>query len=160
MYDTNKDGVIAGEELEKAGSIKSAMANIDANGDGKVSAEEITNRVQAWKDSKIGRMSLSCTVKYRGQPLPDATVTFEPEPFLGDEVKAATGTTDKFGMAVLTIPEVRPPGVACGLYRVKISKQVNGKEQVPPRYNTNTILGQEVAMDAAGMEEGIFFNLQ
>ena len=40
-----------------------------------------------------------------------------------------------------------PPGMHLGLYQVKISKQVNGKEMVPPMYNQATTLGQEVAAD-------------
>ncbi len=159
QYDADGDGMIGGAELEKAGSIKSALKTLDTNGDGKVSAEEVTTRVQAWEDSKIGRMSLSCTVTRGGMPLSDATVTFVPEKFLGEEVKAATGTTDKYGRAVLTAPEAKPPGVACGLYRVEISKEVGGGETIPAIYNTETILGQEVAMGAAGMEAGVFFNL-
>ena len=159
QYDANGDGMIGGVELEKAGSIKSALRNLDANGDGKVSAEEITARVQAWKDSKIGRMSISCTVNRGGMPLSGATVSFVPEKFLGEEVKAATGKTNNRGVAVLTIPEAKPPGVACALYRVEISKKVNGKETIPPVYNTETILGEEVARDAANMASGIFFNL-
>jgi len=159
QYDTNGDGTIGGAELKKAGSLKAALKTLDTSGDGKLSAEEVTARVQAWKDSKIGRMPLSCTVKRKGIPLSDATVTFVPEKFLGEEVNVATGTTNKYGMAVLTIGGDGPQGVACGLYRVEISKQVGGKEIIPAIYNTETILGQEVAMGAVGMREGLIFNL-
>jgi len=38
---------------------------------------------------------------------------------------------DKYGMAVLTIGGDGPQGVACGLYRVEISKQVGGKQIIP-----------------------------
>lgn len=41
-----------------------------------------------------------------------------------------------------------------GLYRVKISKLVNGKEIVPPKYNEQTILGQELAGDVPGIASG------
>jgi hypothetical protein len=34
-----------------------------------------------------------------------------------------------------------------GLYKVKISKKVNGKELIPAKYNEATVLGQEVAPD-------------
>ena len=56
-------------------------------------------------------------------------------------------------------PDDSSPGVACGLYRVEISKLVGGKETIPAIYNTDTILGQEVAMGAVGMREGLLFNL-
>src|SRR5690349_10959169 len=40
QYDTNKDGKVAGDELEKAPSLKAALKNLDTDGDGAVSAEE------------------------------------------------------------------------------------------------------------------------
>ena len=160
QYDTNGDGTIGGAELENASSLKAALKTLDTSGDGKLSTEEVTARIHAWKDSMVGRMPLSCLVKRKGIPLSDATVAFVPERFLGEAVKAASGTTDENGMAVLTIGGDGAPGVACGLYRVEISKEVGGKETIPVIYNTQTILGQEVALGAVGMREGLVFNLK
>ena len=93
-----------------------------------------------------------------GQPLSGALITFEPEKFLGDEIKTAFATTNQFGTAAPSIPiEQRPdpklPGGAnFGLYKVRISKIVNGKETIPARYNTETVLGQEVSYDDPGMK--------
>jgi hypothetical protein len=50
-----------------------------------------------------------------------------------------------------------PPGVAPGLYRVEITKD---GEDIPAKYNTDTVFGQEVAMDAKGIQEGIRFELK
>ncbi len=165
QYDTNGDGLIGGDELDKAPSLKASMKNLDKNTDKKVSAEEITARIEKWQDEKVGKTSLMVTVTSRGQPLPGATVRFVPEKFLGDEVQAAEGKTDSGGFADLSVPldpndpkDVR--GVHCGLFRVEISKKVGGKETIPARYNTQTIFGQEVSNDAAGIQEGIKFNLQ
>ena len=164
-YDADGDGAIAGQELMKAGSIKQAFMRIDGAVEGtspdqKITAEEITARINKWKESRVGRMALQCTVRFRGAPLPGATVRFVPEKFLGQDIQEATGETDQNGTAVLTVPDTMPPGVAPGLYKVEISKEMNGQEMVPPQYNTQTILGQEVANDAIGMESGIVFNLQ
>ena len=159
-YDTNGDGLISGQELDKVSALKSAMKNLDSNGDKSVSSEEVTERIEAWQKTRIGRMSLSCTVKWRDRPLEGATVTFVPEKFLGEEIKGAIGTTNKNGQAFLSIPDTTPPGVACGLYRVEISTKKDGKELVPAKYNTETILGQEVALDAASMKKGVTYNLK
>ena len=87
QYDTNGDGKIAGAELDKAPSLKAALNQIDTSGSKTITAEKITARIQKWQESKVGRMNLTCRVsrKQGGQdtPLDGATVTFEPEKFLG-----------------------------------------------------------------------------
>jgi hypothetical protein len=157
LYDTNGDGVVSGDELEKAVSLKSALPRLDTNGDKAVSADEVTARVEAWQAMRTALASVRCHVTLDGQPLVGATVVFEPEPFLGDEVKTATGMTNQFGDVAPTIPpEQRPapnlPGGAhLGLYKVRISRMANGKETLPARYNTETTLGQEVSDDEPGI---------
>ena len=157
QYDTDKDGVVKGPELDKAPSLKAAIKQLDTNGDGGVSADEVSARVKAWQDSKVGKMSLSCMVKLNGRPLSGAKVTFEPEKFLGTEVKACSGTTDANGIANPSVPVEGddPGGAACGLYLVRVSKQEGGKELIPAKYNTQTTLGKELALDAAEMQEGM-----
>lgn len=158
MYDTDKDGKISGAELDKCPALKAAIGQIDDTGEGAVTAAKITARVKKWQDSKLGRMSLSCTILRNGAPLADADVKFVPEKFLGEEIKTASGKTDKNGVAMISVAtsgREDPPGVAPGLYRVEVTK---GSE-VPAKFNTDTTLGQEVALDAKGIQEGIKFNL-
>ncbi len=162
QYDKDGDGLIKGQELSKAPALKAAIENLDTNDDGGVSADEITARVKAWQKSNVGKTSLSCTVTYRGGPLQGATVKFVPEKFLGDEIQTATGETDQSGVAVLSVPldPDRPgdvSGVQCGLYRVVITKQ---NTNIPAKYNTQTILGQEVADDCPQVRRGIKFRLE
>lgn len=157
QYDSNNDGKVSGDELEKAPSLLAALPRLDANKDGAVTASEVAARVDAWKKMGTGMTSLRCRVTLDGQPLTDAMVTFEPEKFLGDEIKTAFAKTNAFGDVAPTIPrEERPdptlPGGAhFGLYRVRISKPVNGKESIPARYNSESILGYEVSYDDPGM---------
>jgi len=164
QYDTDKDGFIAGAELDKAPSLKASMRNLDTNVDKKVSEEEITARIQKWEDDRVGKMSLMVRVTRGGQPLVGATVKFVPGKFLGEEVQIAEGVTDEQGCADLTVPpdpnEPNIRGVHCGLFRVEISKKAGGKETIPARYNTQTIFGQEVSVDAANIQEGIVFELE
>ena len=86
-----------------------------------------------------------------GAPLEGATVTFEPEPFLGPNVATASGQTGKNGATIMMIaadngnPQgQRKAGVHYGLYKVRISKPVGGKESLPARYNVNSELGVEI----------------
>ncbi len=161
QYDNDKYGFIAGAVLDKAPALKASMKNVDTNGDKKVSAEEITARIQRWQESRVGKMSLMVTVTRGGRPLVGATVKFVPEKFLGEAVKVAEGITDEEGYADLSVPldpnESNIRGVHCGLYRVEITKE---GVDIPAMYNTQTILGQEVSNDAANIQEGIQFDLR
>jgi hypothetical protein len=106
---------------------------------------------------RTGLASVRCNVTLDGLPLVGAKVVFEPEPFLGDEIKTAFGTTNHLGDAAPTVPpEDRPDptfpgGVHFGLYRVRVSKEINGRESLPAQYNSQTTLGQEVSYDDPAM---------
>jgi hypothetical protein len=159
MFDADKDGKIDGAELDKCPGLKAALSKVDPSNQG-VTADMVTARIEAWQKSKLGRMSLSCRVTHNGQPLAGAEVNFVPEKFLGTNIQTAKGKTDTNGMAMLSVPtkgQGDPPGVAPGFYRVEITKQ---GDNIPAKYNTETTLGQEVALDAKGIQEGINFDLK
>ncbi len=156
MFDADKDGKLSGEELDKCPGVKSALAQIDSTGSGAVTADMITARIQAWQDSKLGRMSFSCRVTHNGRPLQGAEVKFVPETFLGENIQVATGKTNKNGTAMISVPGLTPPGIAPGLYRVEITKPGSN---IPAKYNTETTLGQEIALDTQGIQEGVVFQL-
>jgi len=158
QYDANHDGKISGKELEKCPALKAAIAQIDRSGKGEITSEKIVARIKAWQDSKLGRLALVCRVTHNGQPLAGAEVKFVPEKFLGKNLKAAAGKTDANGMAMIAMKkDGLPPGVAPGLYRVEITK---AGEDIPAKYNTETIFGQEIAIDAKGIQQGIKFDLK
>ena len=157
QFDANGDGILSGKELDKCPGLKSAIDNVDANGDGKITPQEITDRIHAWQKSRLGRTSMSCRVLHNGKPLEGAEVKFVPEKFLGDTLKTAEGKTDRNGVARIAIPGAFPPGIAPGFYRVEITKD---GEKIPVKYNTKTIFGQEIAVDAKGLQEGIEYDLK
>ena len=142
--------------------LKAAIAKVDPGGSGEITADMIAERIRAWQRSRLGRMSLACSVLHNGKALARAEVRFVPEKFLGmvGDQWIATGKTDQNGMAMLSIPisgaREDPPEVAPGMYRVEITKE---GEAIPAKYNTATVFGQEVANDAAGIQEGIRFDL-
>lgn len=152
-YDSDGDGFLSGSELDQASGVKAAMATVDTDQDGKVTAAEIEARIKSWQESRAGISSILCYVTLDGESLMDATVTFEPEPFLGSEIQTAVGITNSAGAVAPAIPLERrptpdtPEGLQLGFYKIRISKLKNGKELLPGRYNTETILGQQVAND-------------
>lgn len=153
QYDTNGDGVVAGDELEDAPGLKAALVTTDTNSDGGISGDEVAARIGGWQQMRTGLMSFSFRATLDGERLVGATVTFEPEEFLGDEIKAATCTTNRLGAGGGSIPKDQrphpstPAGMHLGLYKVRISRLVGGRETIPARYNVETVLGQEVAKD-------------
>ena len=153
MYDSDGDGYVAGEELENAPGLKAALRTLDSNKDGQVSEEEIAGRVRTWDRSQIGMMMFNSDFLLDGRPLADAVVTFDPDEFLGGVVQPAVGVTSMGGTITPKVPKEKrpspdtPPGMQAGIYKVRVSKIVDGTETIPARYNTETILGQEVSKD-------------
>jgi hypothetical protein len=69
-----------------------------------------------------------CSVRSGSRPMPGVSVTFEPEAFMGEGFRTATGTTDEAGRATVAIAESELPedlhgARVCqvGIYRVKLS---------------------------------------
>src|SRR5205823_4199779 len=121
QYDTNKDGFLDAKELEACPPLKVALKKFDKDGDGRISTDELTQRLTLYNDSRTGIVSLPCQVYLDGKPLSGAKVTFVPETFLGPAFKPASGTSDSSGGVLLQIEGMPLPGVQLGLYRVQIS---------------------------------------
>jgi hypothetical protein len=174
-YDTNHDGVLDYQELAKAPGLRAAVPTIKKMAKFhqptpsenqlqgvKVSAAEIDSRIKQWKDRGTGRMTVGCRVIRKGssQPVAGAEVKFVPEDVQGSGLVAGVGTTDAHGYARISQPSRGSgdpdKGMCPGFYRVEITK---GSE-IPAMYNTATVLGQEVAADAVGVESGaVLFEL-
>ncbi len=147
-FDTNQDGVIKGDELNKCPSLKAALTDIDKDGDGGISAEEISDRIKQWQETKQARTGVTVSVYRNGRPLADADVKFVPENFLGGALVTGTGKTGKGGQATISVPRSTPgelPGIDPGFYRVEITKE---GDKIPAKYNTETTLGAEVSIVA------------
>jgi hypothetical protein len=90
--------------------------------------------------------------------LPPAQVRFIPEAFLGEDTQIARGKTDPNGVAVISIETTGtsdPSGIAPGLYRVEITQD---GELVPPKYDSEILLGEHTAMGVPCVRAGIRFN--
>ena len=154
-YDTNGDGAIAGPELDKVPGILKALEHYDTNGDKRVTADTIAARIRQWQESGVQLTTTFCIVMLDDKPLDGATVTYEPEKFMGSELSPATGKTSPTGTAVPQIQDKH--GIRLGLYKVRISKMgADGKEMIPARYNTDTTLGDEVAPNPGEQDHTVF----
>jgi hypothetical protein len=106
------------------------------------------------------------TVLHNGKPLVGAVVRFVPEKFLGldDDPKwIASGTTGESGGISVSVPTgdaTDPPGAPAGFYRVEVTKP---GLNIPAKYTTETILGEEVALDVPAFNyeaKGIVLDLK
>ena len=152
QYDRNKDGFLDKDELKACPALAGCWKKLDKDGDGRLSAAEIAQRIQSYQTDRVGLSALAVKVRSNGKPLAGATVTLVPEKFLGDDVRPASGVTDSAGVANVTTTGAAVPGVARGMFRVEVSKKdAAGLERVPARYNRETTLGVEVGTDQQGV---------
>jgi hypothetical protein len=163
QYDKNRDGSLDATEVEACPGLKSLLQELDRGTDergkplsgthrqGKLTAEEITKRLEDFQETHIGLLGVSCRVKLDDAPLVGATVTLVPEAFLGESFKRAKGTSDDQGLVRLQTEGQDGPGVPFGYYRIEVSKRdANDREMLPATYNTSSILGKEVSPLARG----------
>jgi len=142
LYDKDGDGKINSAEMSPG--LKAALANIDTDGDKAISEQELADKIQAYADTELGLLGVQGTVTFGGQTMPGAQVTFDPEPFLADVIKPATGTVGQDGYYIMKTEGQDIEAVQPGIYFVRISKANGGNERVPARYNEQTELGVEV----------------
>ncbi len=163
MYDKDGDGFLSSEELDASPPLKSAINQIDTDGDGKMSQDEIIARVEFWKKKRTAIYTIPFEVRFRGQPLPGAVVELDPDPIMGEEWPSAQGETNEMGSVVPTLPDDQLPadlaeqgihGRYAGFYYVRVTKDVNGKQVLAEKFNTESQLGQEMGPAAEGTREG------
>ena len=147
LYDANGDGKLDKEELRQAPAILAKLPAWDVDGNESVDSQEVEKHVAALYKSGTGGTKLNCLILYKGKPLSGATVTLEPEGFLGEAVQAATGVTDGSGATQLGIPPEYAPEhlrriktVHYGVFKVRVTHPTIS---IPEKYNVKTELGYE-----------------
>ena len=147
LYDVNGDAALSKEELRRCPGILSKLAAYDQDGGESLDEQEIVKRLSALFKNGTGGTKLNCLITYKGKPLSGATVMLEPEPYLGDGVQTATGTTDGAGAAQLGIPPEFVPehlrkmkAVHYGTFKVRVTHPTIS---IPAKYNAETELGYE-----------------
>jgi len=158
-FDANKDGKIDSDEIKKSPGLMESLETMDDDGDGSLTAGEISQRVREWLDGGTNVFTESSTVYLDGEPLEGATITYDPEDFLEPGLQPTSGVTDATGSAFPQGQDAKYPGLYPGVYSVRISKVVDGRETIPARYNTETILGKEIGFDAPSTHRLLKFEL-
>lgn len=153
-FDANKDGKLDEKELEKCPSLKSSLVNLDKNNNKAIDRDELEARLNEFLNSNVGLMALSCRLFKANQPLGNADVKFVPEKFHGQTISVATGKSDNAGNVELRCEGKPLAGLSLGFYRVEVSlKDAGGQETIPAAYNTQTTLGYQVSSSVRGAIE-------
>ena len=147
LYDANDDSKLDLFEIAKSPTLLVAQAQIDADKDGTINAQEIAAHIRGWQHSNTILIATCPTIMLDGEPLAGATVTLEPAPFLGSGYPSTSAVTDSKGQARFVGSDRRYPGVYVGLYQVRVSKIEDDKEIIPARYNSETTLALEVSQE-------------
>jgi hypothetical protein len=155
-FDENKDGVLAGGEIDRSPALKQAVPFIDTNKDKRLSGDELSKRFQMYQTNAAGAVGVSVRVLNGEVPIEGAVVTFIPEEFLKDTIQGGSGTTDKTGTATITGEGSKIPGLPAGLYRITV---VKGTE-ISPRYSQTSTLGREIAAGGGRDTGSATFDIQ
>jgi hypothetical protein len=129
-YDVNRDGFLDAHELQRCPALAHGLNAIDKNGDKRISADELVERLEAFAASNVGLVGIPCSVQLDGNPLEGAKVTLRPEKFMGESFKPASGVSDHKGHA----PADRRPGPAwrpLGLLSVRSFQDGCGRQRDP-----------------------------
>ncbi len=159
-YDTDGDGSLSHNEYSVSPGLLAAAERIDTDQNGVISSSEIQDRINYYRNATTAVVSGGVRVIYKRRGLADATVTFDPEPFLGEEFQPCSGITDEFGETFVSREGAEFPGIYLGMYRVRISKLQKDNESVPSEYNTETTLGFEAANDLPDVSDVLTFHLK
>jgi hypothetical protein len=124
-YDRNKDRKLSADELKASSTLSASAARFDKNRDGSLSEDEIRERFKA-HESLAGKLLFQVSVSAQGKPLADATVTFTPEPFMGEGLQSYLGTTGEKGLCSLKGRDFKTLGVPNGFYQVHVSQAGHG----------------------------------
>lgn len=162
-YDKDANGQLSMQELKACPGIAAAVEHYDKDRSGSVSADEIAQRIRVMQQMPRDNTPFRCTVNYKGYPLPDAEVRFQPADFQGDSIMPASGRTDEQGRCNMTVDDPARTeqdrlnfGIYCGVYQVEIT---HASTKIASRYNTESVLGSNVALDTGRIGEAAIFNL-
>ena len=108
-YDANGDHKLSRDELKKCPGLFSAVALFDRDGDGAISADELKAKLQEIHDQQAALVEVHCTVTKGGRPLEGATVTFVPETFMGDAFQPLAGVSKPDGTVLPSIADEELP---------------------------------------------------
>jgi hypothetical protein len=154
LYDANHNAALDPDELAACPPLDAAAADFDANGDGVLTADEISERLMRMFDAGSGLSEATCTVTLDGRPLAGGKVLLRPAAMFEGSLHPAEGIADDSGLARMSIAnnllpaeDQAVPLAQFGLYHVEIT---HPDRELPARYNVATELAWKIDPLARG----------
>ena len=133
-YDHNGDGRLDAAELAHSPGLQEILKTIKQQNPRAADAltvDDIAGRFERLARDPARVMDASYRVLLDNRPLADATVTFEPNcSWARSTNPIARDRQDGFVQIMGPVPKL--PGLYVGVYRVKVSKLVDGRETIRP----------------------------
>ena len=127
LLDKDGSGSLSESELAASPGILALRGQYDSNGDQQISEDEIAARLESIYRVGTGWLTVTSQVLQGSRPLAGAKVRFVPEPFLGDALQPAIGTTDSQGRVIPAVADEQLPSdlkgltvMRLGIYRVEV----------------------------------------
>jgi hypothetical protein len=129
--DKNGDSSIDKTEVAAAPGLAWGAKAIDKDKNGSLGRDELVARFELYKKMRIGLTTGQVQVVYQGRPVAGAKVTLVPEFFLEGTIEPAVGETLDDGHAYPRVPDVNPPGMRVGYFRVVVESP---RVKIPAKY--------------------------
>ena len=149
LCDRDRDGAVSPAEATASPGLAVVFEQVDADHDGKLSAEEIAARIASWAQRGVGIVTQPVQIMLNGKPLAGGHAEFVPEPYLARWLKPAESDIAPNGMCSPSLPPADLPAglraaVHCGFYTVRIT---HPQLKLPAQYNEQSTLGFEIRPD-------------
>ncbi|MCC6493007.1 MAG: hypothetical protein IT424_08295 [Pirellulales bacterium] len=141
--DANGDASLDQQELAAAPGLAAGGKIIDADGNGRLSRDELVSRFKTYSDMRLGSISKEVVLSYNNRPLSAGKVRLVPEFFLEGVVEPAEGDILPDGTASPAVAGGAAASLRPGYYRVVVDAP---QAKIPLKYASpeSTPLGIEV----------------
>lgn len=157
QFDVNKNSQLETVELADCESLQFLLRSADSDGSKSLSRDELVARFEKYKSVLGASVPVSVYVTMDNAKLSGARIVLEPEPFMAEFLKSATGETDANGRAAeWIVGDSNHYGITAGLYRIKVEKDGT---PIAARFNTATKLGREIFTNGRAAEVEVTLNV-
>src|SRR4051812_13082526 len=152
QFDRNGDGSLSAEELTACPALAYALPRYDTDHSHTLSKNEVEAGILRWAQAKVGARSLPFRVQFDGRALEGAQVKLTPESFLNGAIAPATGEAKRGGNGFLSVARQDLPHNAPNLPLVQPGlyrvEITHPSQKIPAKYNSASTLGLGVAVDS------------